>query len=100
MKTQDYSKEHYKIHKITKLLSHPARIQLLHLFMTNEYCKPEDFAKGFPIAFTSVSQHLKEFKEFGLVYKKYGDFGMAYFLNEGKFNEIKTQLTEFFASKK
>ncbi|HHN48456.1 MAG TPA: transcriptional regulator [Bacteroidales bacterium] len=99
MKTKDYSDYHYKIYKITKLLSHPARVQILDLLMTQGYCKSEDLMNGFPIAFTSVSQHLKEFKETGLIYKKYVDSGMVYALNEEKFNQIKNLIFEFFSKK-
>ncbi len=99
MKTKDYSDYHYQIHKITKLLSHPARVQLLDLLMTQGYCKSEDLMNGFPIAFTSVSQHLKEFREMGLIYKKYVDSGMVYALNEEKFDLFQSQIIEFFSKK-
>jgi ArsR family transcriptional regulator, arsenate/arsenite/antimonite-responsive transcriptional repressor len=99
MKTKDYSDYHHKIHKINKLLSHPARVQLLDILMTQGYCKSEDLMKGFPIAFTSVTQHLKEFREMGLIYKKYVDSGMVYALNEEKFYLIKNQMIEFFSKK-
>jgi ArsR family transcriptional regulator, arsenate/arsenite/antimonite-responsive transcriptional repressor len=100
MKTKDYSEQHNSIAKITKLFSHPARIQLIDILMTKGYCKSEDMMNGFPIAFTSVSQHLKEFRELGLVYKKYADGGIAYFLNEEKFNGMRAQLINFFSTPK
>jgi ArsR family transcriptional regulator, arsenate/arsenite/antimonite-responsive transcriptional repressor len=100
MKTKDYSEKHYSVARITKLFSHPARIQLLDILMTKGYCKSEDMMTGFPIAFTSVSQHLKELRELGLVYKKFADGGVAYFLNEEKFNVMKNQIIDFFSTKK
>jgi DNA-binding transcriptional ArsR family regulator len=100
MKTKDYSEKHNSIAKITKLFGHPARIQLLDILMTKGYCKSEDMMNGFPIAFTSVSQHLKEFRELGLVYKKFVDGRIAYYLNEEKFNGMRSQLIDFFSANK
>jgi ArsR family transcriptional regulator, arsenate/arsenite/antimonite-responsive transcriptional repressor len=100
MKTKDYSEKHYKIAGITKLFGHPARIQLLEILLKKGYVRSEDMAKGFPIAFTSVSQHLKEFREHGLVYKKYVDSGIAYYFNEEKFSEMKNNVCDFFSTPK
>lgn len=98
MKTKDYSEKHYGLANITKLFSHPARIQLLEMLMEKGYIRSDDMAKGFPIAFTSVSQHLKEFRENGLVYKKYFDSGIGYAFNEERFNIMKNQIIEFLTS--
>lgn len=99
MKTKDYSKKHNDIARITKLFSHPARIQLLDILMTKGYCKSEDMMEGFPVSFTTVSQHLKEFRELGLVYKKHNVSGISYHLNPEKFNLMRNQLNDFFSSK-
>lgn len=96
MKTKDYSGKYYNLAKITKLLSHPARIQLLEVLMVKGYIKSEDMAEGFPIAFTSVTQHLKELRELGLVYKKFAGNGIAYYLNQEKFNELKKLILDYF----
>lgn len=100
MKTKDYSEKHHSIAQITKLFGHPARIQLLEILMTKGYCISEDMMSGFPIAFTSVSQHLKEFREIGLVYKKFANGRIAYYLNEEKFNDMKSRLIDFFSTTK
>lgn len=100
MKTKDYSNKYYNIAKITKLLSHPARIMLLELLMTKGYIKSEDMAEGYPIAFTSVTQHLKELRELGLVYKKFDSNGIAYYLNQEKFNELKKLIVDYFQPEK
>lgn len=55
--------------------------------------------EGFPISFTIVSQHLKEFREFGLVYKKHNEKGIAYRLNQGKYNILRNQRIDFFSAK-
>jgi len=100
MKIKDYSNKYHKIARITKLLSHPARIMLLDLLMNKGYIKSEDMSKGYPIAFTSVSQHLKELREIGLVYKKFDNNGIAYYLNIERFNELKKLIVDYFHPEK
>ena len=100
MKTKDYSEEHHRVANILKLFSHPARIQLLEILLTRGYIKSDDMMNGFPIAFTSVSQHLKELRENGLVYKKYFDKGIGYNFNIEKFNSMKNEVFVFFNKNK
>ena len=51
----------------TKVLSHPARIEILKTLAKNETCICGEIVRGLPLAQSTVSQHLKELKRHGLI---------------------------------
>ena len=63
----DYSAEELLIAKFAKALSHPARVAIIHLLMQKQSCMCGDIVEDLPIAQSTVSQHLKELKESGLI---------------------------------
>ena len=63
----DYSAEELLIAKFAKALSHPARVAIIHLLLQKQSCICGDIVEDLPIAQSTVSQHLKELKESGLI---------------------------------
>jgi ArsR family transcriptional regulator, arsenate/arsenite/antimonite-responsive transcriptional repressor len=50
-----------------KALSHPARIAILKVLVRKKSCICGDIVNELPLAQATVSQHLKELKEVGLI---------------------------------
>ena len=50
-----------------KALSHPIRLEILRLLNTQSCCFTGDLVEVLPIAQSTVSQHLKELKNAGLI---------------------------------
>jgi DNA-binding transcriptional ArsR family regulator len=66
-KTEEYPARQVKVAQFAKALSHPARIAIIeHLHQYGE-CFCGDIVDELPLAQASVSQHLKELKDAGLV---------------------------------
>ena len=63
----DYSEEEVQIAKFAKALSHPARVAILQLLIQKQSCICGDIVDELPIAQSTVSQHLKELKQAGLI---------------------------------
>jgi DNA-binding transcriptional ArsR family regulator len=63
----DYSEAEVQIAKFAKALSHPARVAIIHLLLQKQSCICGDIVEDLPIAQSTVSQHLKELKESGLI---------------------------------
>jgi DNA-binding transcriptional ArsR family regulator len=63
----DYSDAEVQIAKFAKALSHPARVAIIHLLLQKQSCICGDIVEDLPIAQSTVSQHLKELKESGLI---------------------------------
>jgi DNA-binding transcriptional ArsR family regulator len=63
----NYSEAEMQIAKFAKALSHPARVAILQLLIQKQSCICGDIVDELPIAQSTVSQHLKELKQAGLI---------------------------------
>jgi ArsR family transcriptional regulator len=53
--------------RLTKALGHPARVQIVKMLAKRDSCVCGEIADAFPLAQSTVSQHLKILKEAGLI---------------------------------
>ena len=67
MATKDYSIRQEQLARFAKAMGHPARIAMLQFLAKQETCYFGDIHEELPIAKATVSQHLKELKEAGLI---------------------------------
>jgi len=63
----NYSEAEVQVAKFAKALSHPARVAILQLLIQKQSCICGDIVDELPIAQSTVSQHLKELKQAGLI---------------------------------
>ena len=66
-KSNEFSLKDNKIAKIAKALAHPARIAILNLLAKRHSCVCGDIVYELPLSQSTISQHLKELKEAGLI---------------------------------
>ncbi|PJZ43982.1 ArsR/SmtB family transcription factor [Leptospira brenneri] len=66
-KKTEFPKTAQRISSFTKLLSHPARLAILEVLAKRQSCICGEIVEILPLAQSTVSQHLKELKEGGLV---------------------------------
>lgn len=62
-----YSKETDELAKFAKALGHPARIIILKHLSNQSCCYTGELLEVLPLAQSTISQHLKELKEAGLI---------------------------------
>ncbi len=62
-----YSPKQEQIARFAKALGHPTRVAILHFLASQDCCYFGDIHDELPIAKATVSQHLKELKEAGLI---------------------------------
>ena len=67
MKEKQYTTEQEQIARFAKAMGHPARMAILAFLANQESCFFGDIHEVLPIAKATVSQHLKELKEAGLI---------------------------------
>jgi DNA-binding transcriptional ArsR family regulator len=53
--------------RLAKALAHPARVAILRMLVRQEGCIVGDIVGELPLAQSTVSQHLKQLKEAGLI---------------------------------
>ena len=100
-KTHHFSEDQNEMAKIAKALAHPARIAILeHLLKVNE-CICGDIVSELPLAQPTVSQHLKEMKNAGIIKGTIDGNSVCYCLDENTieklnlyFKEISEKLSE------
>ena len=67
MATKEYSIRQEQLSRFAKALGHPARIAILQFLAMQETCYFGDINEELPISKATVSQHLKELKDAGLI---------------------------------
>lgn len=66
-KAEEFSVKDNKVAKYAKALSHPARVAIVKLLIQKKSCICGDIVEELPLSQSTVSQHLKELKEAGLI---------------------------------
>lgn len=67
MANKDYSIKQEQVARFAKAMGHPARIAILQFLAKQTQCYFGDIHEELPIAKATVSQHLKELKDAGLI---------------------------------
>ncbi len=66
-KTEQFTDRQNEIAKVLKALAHPARVAILDYLLKVDTCICGDIVNVLPLAQPTVSQHLKELKNAGLI---------------------------------
>lgn len=66
-KSIEFSRDEQHIATFAKALAHPARVAILKLLAQKQDCMCGDIVDELPLAQSTVSQHLKQLKESGLI---------------------------------
>lgn len=99
-KTEDFTLRENKIARYAKALAHPARVAILRILLKQQACICGDIVDILPLSQSTVSQHLKELKEAGLVHGDVEGVTVCYCINEEGWNEAKKIFEEFFVQYK
>jgi DNA-binding transcriptional ArsR family regulator len=96
LKTEVFTNELQELAKFTKVLSHPARLAILQYLAETKTCISGDISDYLPLSRSTVSQHLKELKEFGLIKGEIDGLKINYCLCGSKILEYKQLFDVFF----
>jgi len=102
-KTDHFTEQQNELSVLTKALGHPARIAIIEYLMTVETCICGDIVNELPLAQPTVSQHLKELKNAGLIKGNIEGNAICYCINESGFEKIKglfEHISEYLDKKK
>src|SRR6187551_2935011 len=97
-KTEEFTIKDNKIASYAKALAHPARVAILNLLIKRQACVCGDIVDELPLSQSTVSQHLKELKEAGLIKGDIDGAKVCYCIDGKEWEIAKTQLTSFFTS--
>lgn len=87
-----------KIARYGKALSNPTRVFILDYLSNNlnKACYSGDMAEVLPIARSTLSEHLKELKEAGLIQGEINPPYIRYCINPGNWEEARLIFAKFF----
>jgi DNA-binding transcriptional ArsR family regulator len=66
-KIESFTQEQNQLASLFKALSHPARVAIIEYLLRVDSCICGDIVNELPLAQPTVSQHLKELKNVGLI---------------------------------
>ena len=79
-----------------KLLSHPARVAIVKLLAERQSCISGDIANELPLSRATVSQHLQELKQAGLIKGEINGLNVNYCLDTQKWADVKARFDGLF----
>lgn len=94
-KTEEFTIKQNKIAKYGKAFAHPARIAILELLIKKQACICGDIVDELPLSQSTVSQHLKELKEAGLIKGDIDGAKVCYCIDEAEWETAKSYLASF-----
>ncbi len=66
-KSSEFTAKENRVANYAKALAHPARVAILKLLANRQTCMCGDIVEVLPLSQSTVSQHLKELKDAGLI---------------------------------
>jgi ArsR family transcriptional regulator, arsenate/arsenite/antimonite-responsive transcriptional repressor len=92
----NYNRTELDIAKYAKAMAHPARIAIIQLLLKKQACVCGDIVDELPISQSTVSQHLKELKEVGLIKGEIDGTSVCYCLDEKEWSKASSLLFDLF----
>ena len=97
-KSEEFTIKQNKIAKYAKALAHPARIAILELLLKKQSCICGVIVDELPLSQSTVSQHLKELKDAGIIKGEISGVKTCYCINEKVWKEVQLLINIFFDS--
>ena len=100
MKTKSIiSDEQKKMARYAKAMGHPIRIYILELLSKQSCCYSGDLTEDLPIVKSTLSQHLKELKDAGLIQGEIEAPRIKYCINRENWEEAQKSFGQLFEQK-
>ena len=95
-KTQIFTGEQNRLASIFRVLANPARIAILQYLGSQTGCICNDLVEEIGLAQPTISQHLKELKQIGLISGEIEGKKICYCIDHEKWTELQHYMNLFF----
>jgi ArsR family transcriptional regulator len=85
----DSQRDDELVAKLAWAIAHPARVRILRILLAREACICGELVGQFPLAQSTVSQHLKILKESGIVHAEIDGPKVCYCVNPAALAQLK-----------
>ncbi len=99
-KKEEFTVKEQELAAFAKAMSHPARISILKILAQRNECICGEIVDVLPLAQSTVSQHLKELKEAGLINGSVDGPRSCYCINWKAFDKFNQEFSFLFSKLK
>ena len=96
-KSNEFNIKEQKIAEFCKALAHPARIAIINFLIKKKECICSEVVNELPLSQSTVSQHLKELKNAGLIKGDIDGQRVCYCIDLKRWNEAKKIIDILFS---
>lgn len=95
-KSENFEESLQELAKFAKVISHPARLAILQYLAETKSCISGDISEYLPLSRTTVSQHLKELRDLGLIHGEIDGLKVNYCLCSSTIDRYMQLFDNFF----
>lgn len=95
-KTEIFNDKQNKLAQMMKALAHPARIAIIQHLLKSQACICGDLVEELGLAQATISQHLKELKNVGLIQGTIEGTSICYCIDPKVWKQYKAAFDSFF----
>src|SRR6188768_2985120 len=97
-KSDLFKKRQNRVATLAKAFNHPARVAILEYILANDTCICNDLVDVLPLSQSTITQHLKELKQIGIIKGEIEGPKMNYCIDEQMWEEARDLMINLFAS--
>ncbi|MEX0685857.1 MAG: metalloregulator ArsR/SmtB family transcription factor [Balneolales bacterium] len=95
-KSDLYTDEQNQLALFAKVLAHPARIAIIQYLLKSNTCINGHLVREIGLAQATISQHLRELKDIGIIQGTIEGVSVSYCINKTCWNEIRDLFNNLF----
>ena len=102
-KSELFTERQNRLASLAKVIGHPARVAIIEYLLEHETCICNDLVSELPLSQSTVTQHLRELKQIGLIKGEIEGPKVNYCIDEKTWEDAKSifvNLFDKFVSKK
>ena len=97
-KSDLFTKEQNELAQLAKLFAHPARVAIIQHLLKVNACVNSHLVTELGLAQATISQHLRELKESGIIQGTIEGVSVSYCINPSRWSEIQEIFNTLFHS--
>ena len=95
-RTDLFTEEQNAVALAAKAFAHPARVAILQYLVQTNACINSDLVNELGLAQATISQHLRELKDIGIIQGSIDGTRINYCINPERWNQIQADFTALF----
>lgn len=96
-KTELFKRGQNRMASLAKAFDHPARVAIIEYLLKNETCICNDLVNELPLSQSTITQHLKELKQIGIIKGEVEGPKVNYCIDEKVWEEAKGMFINLFS---